>query len=507
MTFMKILLINPPRTYFQGSKGVRLGLPLGLMYIAAVLEENGCAVKIFDSLISEKTEIIEKDNFLYHGVSEDYFKDVVSREEPALVGIGGPFSAQIHNAVRAADLVKQINPNIFVVIGGPHASVKGADFLKENKNIDAAVVGEGELAMLELAKAIKDKRSLKAISNVVYRFSDNQEREEKIFTNPWTVIKKIDELPLPAYHLMDMERYFFLSYDLSARPTKYNRSISMITSRGCPYNCVFCSIHLHMGRIWRFHSVEYVVNHIERVISDYKVKHISFEDDNFTFNPRRCERILDEVLTKKIKFSWDTPNGVRVDTLNEKLLKKMKKSGCQELIIGTESGSQEVLDKIINKNLRLENVFKIAQLCRKIKIKLRSFFVIGFPGETKKDIQKTIDFAFALYKEYRVRPNLMIATPLFGTRLYEISQKENFLVKNITSKDLALATQARGFGLIETSDFTPEDLKKFARELEAKISRLDLIRKLSNPKEYFKILKLIFKKPDRVIHYLKRILN
>ena len=504
---MKVLLINPSKIHRYNAKGVRLGLPLSLMYIAAVLEKNSVPVKIFDSLISKNTKITKHSGYTHHGVSDHYLKSIIKKENPDVVGITNPFTSQIESTIRVARLIKEINSNIFVVVGGPHFVVSGKQFLEENNDVDVAVAGEGEIVMLELIRALENKRSYNDIKGLIFRSKDSQ-NNIKIKSNSLELIKDLDKLPLPAYHLVDIEKYFyFLEKGLSSRPSKYRNSISMITSRGCPYNCIFCSIHLHMGKLWRAHSHNYVISHMEHVINKYNVKHISFEDDNFTFSSQRCENIINQILKKKINVNWDTPNGIRADTLNENLLSKMKKSGCQELVVATESGDQDTLDNIIKKSLKLESIIQVAQWCKKLKIKLRSYFIIGFPGETKTKIQKTIDFAFMLYKKFNVKPNLLFATPLVGTKLHDIVIKNKYLTKKITPKNLAAATQARGEGMIKTKEFNPKDLNRFNQQLEGRIARLDLIKKLTNPYKFFKSLKLFFAKPSRIFFYIKRLIG
>jgi len=155
-------------------------------------------------------------------------------------------------------------------------------------------------------------------------------------------------------------------------------------------------------------------------IPNYGVEHIHFEDDNITLNARRFEAILDGMIKKGIKFIWDVPNGIRADRLSLDSLRKMKKAGCVQLIIGVESGDQFILDNIIDKHLCLEDVVQTARMCKQVKIPLGAFYVIGFPGEKKENIQRTLDFGLMLKKKYDVSMVVMVATPLYGTRLYEI---------------------------------------------------------------------------------------
>ncbi len=148
-----------------------------------------------------------------------------------------------------------------------------------------------------------------------------------------------------------MEKYLN-SQEIGYRSFR-KRAISMVTSRGCPFNCCFCSVHLHMGRGFRAHSANYVLNHIEYVVEKFDVKNIFFEDDNLTLDLARFEAICDGLIAKKIKIGWETPNGVRADCLNLNLLQKMKKSGCKSVFFGVESGDQQILDNVICKSLTL----------------------------------------------------------------------------------------------------------------------------------------------------------
>ena len=253
------------------------------------------------------------------------------------------------------------------------------------------------------------------------------------------------------------------------------KTVSMITSRGCPYRCTFCSISLHMGKPVRAHSAKCVVDHIEFLINKYGVEHIFFEDDNLTFKMERTREYCETILKRGINFTWTTPNGVRADKLDYDLLKLMKESGCTGLIIGTESGDQDTLTNIIKKDLSIETVVQVAKWCHKLNIPLVQFLVIGFPGETKNKIQRTIDFAVEMYEKYGVTPLLNIATPLIGTELYDVVVKNNLLAEDVTPHALSGATQpVRGKGMIKTNEFSPEDLKDFSIKMNTLISKINL---------------------------------
>ena len=279
--------------------------------------------------------------------------------------------------------------------------------------------------------------------------------EKSKLNSPRSFIKNLDELPYPAYDLMNMEQY------LSPKNMGYrsfrNRAISMITSRGCPFNCCFCSVHLHMGKEFRANSSSYVLNHIQYVVEKFNVKNIFFEDDNLTLDLARFEAICDGIIAKKLKIGWETPNGVRADCLNLNLLKKMKKSGCHSVFFGVESGDQQILDNVICKNLDLNRVVEVAKICKDIGLKTGAFYIIGFPGEKKENMQKTVDFALVLKRDFDVGMHLFIATPTHGTRLYEECKAKGYIQENLTWNSFAAARQPKGTPLISTEDFASEE--------------------------------------------------
>ena len=494
---MKTLLINPPQTFFPGSQPVVAGLPLGIMLIASILENNGYEVEILDTLIADfKPQKIG--DVKYYGMPWEKIKEKIKQCKPDIVGITNPFTAQVDNAIKVSEIVKEIDTEIPTIVGGPHVSVRATQFLKDAKNVDIAVLGEGEYTMLDIMKYYEGKQDISEIQGIIYRKGDTVTLNPK---RPF--IKNLDELPFPAYHLVDMEKYLNPKR-IRYRSTKYLREISMITSRGCPFNCVFCSIHLHMGKVWRAHSKEYVVKHIEHVVNNYGVEHIHFEDDNLTLNIKRFESILDGLIEKGIKFSWDTPNGIRSDRLTMDLLKKMKKTGCTNLIIGVESGDQFILDNVIDKHLRLEDVIKMAKMCKELNIPLTAFYVIGFPGEKKENIKRTAEFALMLRKDYNVNMSLMVATPLYGTRLYEICKKNGYLTRELTPRTLSEGTQVDGVGLIKTEDFTPNEVKRLALNALSIPARSLLAEYIKHPAV---TVKKIMRHPKAGVQFIRRVIG
>ena len=490
---MKVLLINPPQTFYPGSEQPAGNLPIGLMYIAAVLKKAGYTVEILDAFMAATFQ--KNSETITVGMPFEQIKKEIQNRKPQIVGISGPFTCQIENSVKVSDLTKEVDPTILTVIGGPHVTLVPKEFLEEAKNVDIAVIGEGEYAMLEVAQAFEGKKQLKDLLGIAYR------QDGTVIVNPpRPLIENLDELPHPAYDLVNMEQY------LNPKEIGYrsfrDHAISMITSRGCPFNCCFCAVHLHMGQTFRAHSAEYVLNHIQFVVDTFKVKNIFFEDDNLTLNIKRFEAICDGIIQRKLKIGWETPNGVRADCLNLELLKKMKRSGCKSVFVGVESGDQQILDNVICKSLDLNRVVEFAKNAKEIGLKTGAFYIIGFPGETKENMQRTVDFALELKRKYDVGMHLFAATPSYGTRLYEECKAKGYLPSDLTWNSFAQARQAKGMPLITTDEFTPAEVKDIAAKALAEYKKLSLVNHLKNPG---KALRTAFEQPQLIFKYIKNL--
>jgi anaerobic magnesium-protoporphyrin IX monomethyl ester cyclase len=491
---IKVLLINPPQIFYPGSDAPAGNLPLGLMYIAAVLDKAGYKAEILDAFMTDSS-FLKVGDTIEVGMPYGRIREEIRRRKPDIVGVANPFTCEVENAIRVGNIVKEIDSSILTVVGGPHVTAVPVEFLEGAKNVDIAVVGEGEYTILDIVSFFEGRKEISEVQGIAHR-KDNT----VVLNSPRPFIKNLDELPYPAYHLVNMEQY------LNPKNIEYrsfkDRAISMITSRGCPFNCCFCSVRLHMGKMFRAHSANYVLNHIEHVVNKYRVKTIFFEDDNLTFDLKRFEAICDMIIEKGIKLNWETPNGIRADYLTLSLLEKMKKSGCQSVFFGVESGDQYILDNVIGKSLNLNDVMKVAKMCKEIGLKTGAFYVIGFPGEKKENMLRTVELALRLKKEFDVGMHLFFATPSYGTRLYEECAKKGYIQANLTPRAFAEVRQTRGMPLIKTEDFMPIEVKEIASTAVKRYKRLSLINYIRSPE---KTLKTALSQPKIIIKYIKNL--
>lgn len=455
----KVMLINPPVRIYGASTDFITYFPIGLLSISAMVKDI-CDLKIFDCLITD-FEIRKTKDFTVYGTPPEKIKKAIIDFKPDIVGISIPFSTQADSAIAICNICKDANPNTIVLFGGPDASVR-YKYLLEETQCDFCVVGEGEKTFHEFVKNYNSRLLLKDIEGLAYKI------DGVIHFKPREFLENLDELPFPAYEIIDIESYLSNKY-LYGERSSLKHSISMITSRGCPYSCIFCSIKLHMGRKYRCHSPDYVLHHIRFLMENYGITNFHFEDDNISLDKNRFEQILDGIITGNLNIKWDTPNGIRADTLDISLLKKIKRSGCEEITLGIESGNQYVLNNIIKKNTSLDYALSIIQQSKALELKANAFYIIGFPQETIENMKETISLALNTYKKYDVLPVMHIATPLYGTELYDICIKEKLIKEDLAAKDLAMATQILGEPLISSAVFSIEDIKKLARHYLLKL--------------------------------------
>lgn len=247
-----------------------------------------------------------------------------------------------------------------------------------------------------------------------------------------------------------------------------------------------------MGKKWRGRSPENVVEEIEHLIGTYSIKQIDFIDSNMSHDKKRMEKICDLIIEGGLDIEWYTPDGLRADTLDEHLLNRMKEAGCKGIRIAPESGVQRVVNQIIKKNLDLGEVEKAVVLAKKVGIKVGVFFILGLVGETKEDMEETIKYAYKLRKLGAENFHFSIATPLYGTGLYEQAKRGGFLKEGFSDEALARAEP-----LIETAEFTTEDVRELclrANEINQIITRDKIVKTIRDPKKAMNIIKSFFAK-------------
>lgn len=392
---MKILLI---RYHDQGDINTRLpqslnevrGIlpPLGLAYIAAVLEKAGYKVKILDVLALN--------------ISSGQTRDFIIQEKPDIVGATS-MTSSIRGALEVLRIAKEAGA--ITVIGGPQLSIYPEETLSFDF-IDYGINGEGEYPFLKLVKSIEQGGSKKDIAGLIFK------EQGGLIHNGAYIHHNLDEIPFPARHLLPMERY---SSIISSHPMT-----TMISSRGCPYQCGFC-FKGPSDVEYRTRSPENVVDEMEFIIREYRVKEIMFYDDTLTLRKEHITGICNEILRRNLKIRWESPT--RLDTVDLPLLKLMHKAGCTRLRYGVESGDPQIL-KLMKKNIDLSSAQEVFGYTRKAGIETFAYFIIGYIHETARTIANTITFA------KRLNPDLImftLATPYPKTNLDELAQKEGLI--------------------------------------------------------------------------------
>lgn len=399
---MKTLLINPnaPKVYDIGGMNA---FPLGLGYIAAILEKDH-DVSVVD-IRGEKLD-------------DASLRKRISETTPEVVGITSD-SLAFQKAIEIAQIIKELNKDTLVVIGGPHASVLPACPLNYDC-FDISVYGEGERTAAELWDKIEKGESWEDVEGIAFRGRDG------IIINPSrALIENLDELPFPARDLFPMDKYDGES-DLSVIPV-----YSVSTSRGCPFSCAFCSNNVVFGKKYRFRSAKSVVDEIELLIKKYNARGIYFREDLFTVNKKRVIETCHEIKVRGLKLKWECE--ARVDTVDEEMLSVMKEAGCELVWCGVESGSQETLDRL-SKGITVAQVRQAYNLFRKIGIRAGASYIIGVPGETIDDIHETISFAeelksaFADFNIFMAYPTSPLYEYVKQNKLYEVEIGHGILV-------------------------------------------------------------------------------
>lgn len=401
---MRICLVNPPLTRKEAAgkmtRIINLLPPLGIGYIASLLEREGFQVKIIDC---PPLNLTHAD-----------LRRLLKAERPDIIGFTIT-TVSVGSAIIAAQNIKAILPQSLIVIGGPHPTALPEETMRSGP-FDAAVLGEGEYAFLELAQRLqKSSKDFSDIGGLMYR-----QNGELIFTGKRTYIGDLDSLPFPAFHLFPpLSAYHPMPGNVRKMPYA-----QMMTSRGCPFQCTFCDRKV-FGRLFRARSPKNVVDEIEMLMKRFGAKEVKFNDDTFNIDLERVIDICEEILKRKIKIPWTCR--VHAKNLTPHLLKTMKRAGCWQIGFGIESADPNML-KEIKKSMTPEDGSKAVYLAKECSMNVKVSFMFGLPGETEETIRRTIDFAKTLPADI---VNFHIFIPFPGTELFRtISAQGALLHKN-----------------------------------------------------------------------------
>ncbi len=391
---MKILLLYPLYTSHVEEEKKGYFPPLGLAYIAAILRNYDHSVRIIDMNVETKSlKELEK---------------TCEKEQPDIIGVSST-TITYSTCVNILKHTREILPSAIRIVGGPHASILPQDFINHSEFV---VVGEGEYTMLELVETLENCGNPSNVRGLVFK------KDKKIVkTGPRPLISDLDNLPFPARDLLPMEAY-------------NDNKGAILTSRGCPFNCIFCNSHLIFGKKFRARSPKNVVDEIEHLVKKYNTQVIRIVDDMFTLDRKRVLEICEEILNRCLNIGWELTNGTRVDKVDKELLEKMHEAGCYRIYYGIESGSEKVL-RMLRKGIKLDQVRRVVKWTKEIGIEVGGFFMIGGPGETVETLKETERFIDELNLDY---VHLSIATPYPRTDFWDWVLKNGRFVTNDYSK-------------------------------------------------------------------------
>ena len=415
----KTTLINPQQIFSKGQVAAGLTPPLGVAYLASFLIGNDFPVQIIDALGEDPHEInsFEKGSFLRGLKVSEIIRRIDS--DTNLVGISNLFSFAYPAVEVLCQEIRKAYPEKKIVLGGPHPSALYDEILKNVPEVDFVAIGEGEESLLGLVNYLDGKLELNELSGLATRDKSGN----IIVLNSSKRIKNLnqDNIPFPARHLLPMENYIQAQ---EGHGPSSGRWTSILSSRGCPYGCTFCESR---RTVWIARTPMDVVDEMEYCLKEWGINEFHFEDDNMTINKERLIGICDEILDRDLNIKWQTPNGIRASVTDSEMLTKMRESGCLHVTLAPETGSERVLKEIIEKgkDFDLAQLKDCGALAHNLGLKVAAYFIIGLPGETRSEVQETINYAKELAKCGIDEVAFGLFIPLPGTPLWKVAKKKN----------------------------------------------------------------------------------
>ena len=439
---MNILLVRGKLTFMD----MIVGIPIGLVYLSPIAQRRGHHVEILDLALEQEAEKV---------------LDAKLRERHWHIAGLGCMTAEFAGAEVAARQIKEFDPQVRIIFGGQHPTIV-TDEVMALDYCDFVCMGEGEETFEEFLEMLESGGDPAAVSGLAYK----NEQGEVCRNVDRAPIWEVDEIPLPSYELLDLERYATAE---SARYTpKYRRAIQIFTSRGCPWHCTYC--HDLFGKKFRARTPEHVLSEMKLLYEQYQIQEFMIEDDIFNFDMDRAKRICDLIVEWGAPIAMQFGNGIRLERLDEELCRKLGEAGTHHVSIAIESASPRVQSRS-KKYLKLHMVNDVVGWLRKYRINTLGFFMIGFPTETIEEIKMTIRYACQTDLDEAL---FSIVIPYAGTELSrEILQNQLYDPNQATD-------QLHEVARIQTDEFDFATLKRFQREAYLKffLTRFRFIRVL-----------------------------
>jgi radical SAM superfamily enzyme YgiQ (UPF0313 family) len=420
-----VVLINPGSdSAFKGALRERYNYPpYGLLSIASILRSHGYEVHLIDLMVL--------------GTSKAEFIQELSSFKQTAIAVGiSTYTETMHLALEVSRIAKRILPEARIILGGVHVSFCPEEGIKD-PSVDFVVNGEGESTIIALLELIKYEKYIRKeeIRGISYKVDS-----ECVSTGVRNRIQDLNHLPFPAY-------------DLVANNVQYSNMITLVSSRGCPGQCIFCASGAFSGRRYRMHSAEWLFSllyYYKSKLSTFSI--VQFIDDTFTVNKARIKKFFFYVQKNKWSFIWACKS--RVDVLDEETIRILADSGCKSIHIGVESGDQSVLDAI-DKNIKLEQCLKVIALLNKYSIRPECSLMIGLPSDSLETIDKTLILAAEIANSKLGLATIGIATPFPGTKMYEKAQELGMIINTFDWRNYTTFKP-----IFHTDNFSIQDIRK-----------------------------------------------
>lgn len=415
---VNIVLIRPQRVYKKFNKALKPAPPLGLAILGAVLKQEGYNVSIIDAVVEQlDNEEFISDDIVLNGMDN---QEILNRipHDTDIIGVSCMFTVDWLGTKNLINLIGRERPDLKIIAGGEHITALPEFCLEECPQLQICVLGEGEETILDICLSHLGQKSIEDVKGILYRNSTglpikNLRRER---------IRTLDDLPIPAWDLFPTEIYFErkLNFGVGGK-----RTLPILSTRGCPYICSFCSSPEMWGTRYFMRSVNNVVDEIEFLVKQYGVQNIDVYDLTAIINGRWIIELSKEILKRNLTITWQLPSGTRSEAISPEVLHYMKLSGCTVVTYAPENGSDRIL-KLIHKKVNLNNMLKSIADSNRIGIYVKVNIILGLPQETHKDILLTMLFILktSWYGAYDMGPNPYYPIP--GTELFRdlVTQKK-----------------------------------------------------------------------------------